>query len=79
MESNWRNNVWILNFDPLLVRLVARVNEGSIWDLTYMVNGLDNDNASFYFASPVTLPTFVSVRDVGGGHFPYDVEVLPDH
>lgn len=78
-ESNWRSNIWEQNLDPLFFRLAARVSEGSIWDITHIVNGLFGNEALFFITSPATLPIGPFIRFITQPHFPYGVSVLPDH
>lgn len=77
-ESNWRSNVWKFNFDPLFVELTARCVEPSIFFGLYMTYSAAPGHASFYTASPVTLPVFQANRFVGGAHFPFGIAVDPD-
>ena len=78
MESNWRTNVWRLNFDPLIFRLIARLPP-TIGINAYI--GDENPGAALgniYFALPTILPFQVAQFNRVAPHFPYGMPVDPD-
>lgn len=77
-ESNWRTNVWVLNFPPELVKMVSRVTAGTYVNLYVIKGSTFTFAAPMFFASPTTLPVHNVDAVKLAPNFPYGYPVDPD-
>ena len=70
--------MWLYNFDPSIIHMVARVSAGIFTGL-YIATALTSISSPAVFTvSPTTFPTFIQFVPRAQQNFPYGYLVDPD-